>query len=547
MSFPQPSQTAPQLDSSTTSSILPALPSQALTTPQIQSNNAPSEALQPPALNQALSPLKQSPPKLSNPNGNSFAVPQFSASTEEILKRVNANATANVGTQGWEAAREQVLKSMRTSNSMPTPPPIPSTSKRGRGGSKIASPAAPAPAAVAAATAAVEVGPAVTANVTPAPAIARTTGSVRGRGSGRGRGRGGGGGGKRKRAESADSDNDSDISSSYTPLPTKTKSGRNVTKPTTFTPPLPSPSSAPKKRRPYNKRNIEATVCKTCQRGHSPASNMIVFCDGCNTPYHQFCHHPPIEMDVVTVAEKEWFCGACALSRESTNVDVTNLVSGEGLSVEQKRAHLSNLPQPTLVSLLLHATALNPKLPVFTPKPRSLVSAASASNPSNASFISTPLVTQSSMSATAPHTSALNGHSLPITHSPFTAGQLSTAAPGSSTSDQTAPPATSVLIQQPPRSLSPPPAAEDPESYDGYDTDPPAHYPKPGHGLARQMRPESEDLQWLVDDNFEVFSHIYQVDAQQANQGLLGNGSAGVERNGGEDGSGGMDVDGPHV
>ncbi|KAK5256595.1 hypothetical protein LTR16_002906, partial [Cryomyces antarcticus] len=156
MSFPQPSQTAPQLDSSTTSSILPALPSQALTTPQIQSNNAPSEALQPPALNQALSPLKQSPPKLSNPNGNSFAVPQFSASTEEILKRVNANATANVGTQGWEAAREQVLKSMRTSNSMPTPPPIPSTSKRGRGGSKIASPAAPAPAAVAAATAAVE-------------------------------------------------------------------------------------------------------------------------------------------------------------------------------------------------------------------------------------------------------------------------------------------------------------------------------------------------------------------------------------------------------
>ncbi|TKA72383.1 hypothetical protein B0A49_03420 [Cryomyces minteri] len=538
---------SPQLDSSTASSILPALPSQASTTPQIHSNNAQSEALQPPALDQALLSPKQSPPKLPNPNGNSFAVPQFSASTEEILKRVNANATANAGTQGWEAAREQVLKSMRTSNSMPTPPPIPSTSKRGRGGSKLASPAAPAPAAVAAATAAVEADPAVTANMTPAPAIARTTGSVRGRGSGRGRGRGGGRGGKRKRAESADSDNDSDISSSYTPLPTKTKSGRNVTKPTTFTPPLPSPSSAPKKRRPYNKRNIEATVCKTCQRGHSPASNMIVFCDGCNTPYHQFCHHPPIEKEVVTVAEKEWFCGACTLSRESANLDVTDLVSGEGLSVERKRAYLSNLSRPTLVSLLLHATTLDPKLPVFTPKARSLVSAASEFNPSNAPLIPTPLVTQSSTSATAPHISALNSHSLPVTRSPLTAAQRSTAAPTSSTSDPPATPATSALIQQPPRSPTPPPAAEDPEPYDGYDTDPPAHYPKPGHGLARQMRPESEDLQWLVDDNFEVFSHIYQVDAQQANQGLLGNGSAGLERNGGEDGSGGMDVDGPHV
>jgi hypothetical protein len=47
---------------------------------------------------------------------------------------------------------------------------------------------------------------------------------------------------------------------------------------------------------------------------------------------------------------------------------------------------------------------------------------------------------------------------------------------------------------------------------DGYDTDPPAHYPKPGHGLARTLRPESEDLGWLVDDNFEVFSHGWKAD-----------------------------------
>lgn len=47
---------------------------------------------------------------------------------------------------------------------------------------------------------------------------------------------------------------------------------------------------------------------------------------------------------------------------------------------------------------------------------------------------------------------------------------------------------------------------------DGYDTDPPAHYPKAGNGLARTLRPESEDLQWLVDDNFEVFSHGWKGD-----------------------------------
>lgn len=47
---------------------------------------------------------------------------------------------------------------------------------------------------------------------------------------------------------------------------------------------------------------------------------------------------------------------------------------------------------------------------------------------------------------------------------------------------------------------------------DGYDTDPPAHYPKAGNGLARTLRPESEDLNWLVDDNFEVFSHGWKGD-----------------------------------
>jgi hypothetical protein len=52
--------------------------------------------------------------------------------------------------------------------------------------------------------------------------------------------------------------------------------------------------------------------------------------------------------------------------------------------------------------------------------------------------------------------------------------------------------------------------------YDGYETDPPAHYPKPGNGLARTLPPESEDVPWLLDDNFDVFQQIdYRGQQQQ--------------------------------
>ena len=46
--------------------------------------------------------------------------------------------------------------------------------------------------------------------------------------------------------------------------------------------------------------------------------------------------------------------------------------------------------------------------------------------------------------------------------------------------------------------------------YDGYDTDPPAHYPKPGNGLARTLRPDADDLEFLVDSNTDVFSHEFE-------------------------------------
>ena len=46
------------------------------------------------------------------------------------------------------------------------------------------------------------------------------------------------------------------------------------------------------------------------------------------------------------------------------------------------------------------------------------------------------------------------------------------------------------------------------EEDEGHDTDPPAHYPRAGNGLARILGPESEDLEWLVDDSTDVFCHV---------------------------------------
>ena len=61
--------------------------------------------------------------------------------------------------------------------------------------------------------------------------------------------------------------------------------------------------------------------------------------------------------------------------------------------------------------------------------------------------------------------------------------------------------------------------ADTEDHYDGYETDPPQHYPKAGNGLARTLPPESEDLPWLIDDNFEVFAHQvnYQTPAPGTN------------------------------
>jgi hypothetical protein len=183
------------------------------------------------------------------------------------------------------------------------------------------------------------------ANATP-PSV--QTPPIRGRPIGRPRGsraRGptrastrGGRGGKRKRNDE-DDDNSSDSEIITTSAQT-TKSGRNVQKPTSFVPPpQPSPQATPvyKRKKPTYRKNPESAVCKVCLRGVSPASNMIVFCDGCNTPYHQWCHQPPIDKSVIEEIDKEWFCRPCERERIQPvpEVEVLGFVAAEGASAEE--------------------------------------------------------------------------------------------------------------------------------------------------------------------------------------------------------------------
>jgi len=169
------------------------------------------------------------------------------------------------------------------------------------------------------------------------PRGSRARGPTRGTTRATTRGGRGGRGGKRKRADDEDDDGASSDSETY--APTTTKSGRNVQKPTTFVPPpQPSPPPMPsfKKKRVY-RRNPESAVCKACLRGVSPANNMIVFCDGCNVPYHRYCHQPPIDQSVIDEVDKEWYCKQCERERIQPvpETHVVGFVAAENASAEE--------------------------------------------------------------------------------------------------------------------------------------------------------------------------------------------------------------------
>lgn len=307
----------------------------------------------------------------------------LSAEVNEILARVRANDGRDVDRNSpqWEAAREAVLAEMNTNQDMnlststaTSRGTIQAGGRKARGGRRGGSPVARGTIRVHTIT---NLGEESTPNVR---ARAPRRGNRGGRPKGSRAARGSMRGGKRKRPseddEEGDEKDDTDASETFTPLPPQSRSGRKIFQAATNIPiikiddqdpalsPLlatPVSTGAMKGQRKgrYRRPPGAAAVCKNCGRGHSPASNVIVFCDGCNKPWHQYCHDPLISGDMAQIEEKEWFCADCTVLRGEKE-QLEGKISGEGMSLVEvcigypSRAPkaqftLPNYPNPALV------------------------------------------------------------------------------------------------------------------------------------------------------------------------------------------------------
>lgn len=115
-----------------------------------------------------------------------------------------------------------------------------------------------------------------------------------------------------------------------------TKSGRQILKPDTYDP---AAEHNAKKSSKVVKRTAEQALCKKCTRMHSPASNQMVFCDGCNDPWHQRCHEPWIDDEIVKDQNIHWYCMVCQAKRDrlqpKKKVEQPRLGSWAGKSTAQ--------------------------------------------------------------------------------------------------------------------------------------------------------------------------------------------------------------------
>ncbi|KAL2003370.1 hypothetical protein VTN02DRAFT_4106 [Thermoascus thermophilus] len=334
---------------------------------------------------------------------------------------------------------------------------------------------------------------------------------------------------KRRRGHESDDDEikvgdtSSDESSDVTPVATQTKSGRQIHRPSLFVPdaaPAATPkpktnspdrsegaavgtTSARKRRRVYRKGKETNVNCVHCQRGHSPSSNAIVFCDECNRAWHQFCHDPPIEKEVIAIKEMEWFCGECRQvapaagevpSDTVRNEQVRSIVEpvqvppvlpeaqvgGEKFTADEKRAYLSGLSHAALVNLLVFISDRNPTLPMFPSNLRDLQASKFFSN--------APIRTPNSSSATAANPVTFCQSSDP---SNATVSVTNTA----NTNHTTNPSATS----GPSSDRSTRKKDEEPSDESEYEeVEDHRLYPRAGNGF--RLPPDTEDLDMLLED-----------------------------------------------
>ncbi|PNS15796.1 Pantothenate kinase [Sphaceloma murrayae] len=144
------------------------------------------------------------------------------------------------------------------------------------------------------------------------------------------------------------------------------------------------------------------------------------------------------------------------------------------LTVCTKRSHLERVPQPVLINLLIHASRTHPDIPILPPDVSARAEALSSMPP-------------------PPQPNGHTSFSIPPTN-----GHTTTNGPSQ--------------LQRP----------ADDELETGYESDPPAHYPIPGQGLAATLPPERNHLSFLVDDNHAVYTHLFQSDPKRSNESIFG-------------------------
>ncbi|KAK9480187.1 hypothetical protein V1514DRAFT_326649 [Lipomyces japonicus] len=173
-------------------------------------------------------------------------------------------------------------------------------------------------------------------------------------------------GGRKRRGRIAKKDELEESDEEYS-FEGTTKSGRKVHKPQQFDPIDPN---GERKRSLYHRRDLQ--TCKVCQRGHSLESNLIVFCDGCNDPYHQLCHDPPIGRMFIEIEEAQWFCFNCKSKVSQIPLEMGML--GGSLTDLEKRTYLLSLPVQHLVEIILMCEQQFPTLPIYSPNIKSILS-----------------------------------------------------------------------------------------------------------------------------------------------------------------------------
>ena len=288
-------------------------------------------------------------------------VPQFSAATEMILKRINSGAggssfsssgpLAGPPPPGYEEMKRNVLMSMKTSQNMEIPTLPQTTGRRGQRQSVGSASSTALPKKVGTPT------PSNAKNRTPSSASKGKKAPAK---AGKKR--------KRQQEESDEEsgsesevmsklggDSDSDGSGSIADFPRVTQSGRAVVRPTQF---VPEVRESHRPKRGPSKKAQEQALCKRCRRGYSPESNMIVFCDGCNGGWHQMCHDPVVSDEAVKDEKEPWFCADCTAKRTRKSAgSVSSQQSERGISWQGRSTDDVNFP--LLSSPILRIQVLN--------------------------------------------------------------------------------------------------------------------------------------------------------------------------------------------